>query len=32
MRAEKRVGPSVEPCGTLLVGKQREEYSFSTQV
>ena len=32
IKAEERVGPSVEPCRTPLVGKQREEYSFSTQV
>ena len=31
MKAEKRVGSSVELCGTPLVGKQREEYSFSTR-
>ena len=26
IKTEKRVGPRVEPCGTPLVGKQREEY------
>ena len=32
MKAEKRVGPRVEPCGTPLVGKQREEYVLSMRV
>ena len=25
MKAEERVGPSVEPCGTPFVGKQKKE-------
>ena len=32
IKAGKRVGPRVEPCGTPLVGKQREEYVFSMRV
>ena len=32
IKAEKRVGSRVEPCGTPLVGKQREEYSQTSLV
>ena len=30
MKAEKRVGPSIEPCGTPEQGKPSVEWEFST--
>ena len=32
IRAEKRVGPRVEPCGTPLVGKQRGIRIFNARL